>query len=66
MLHLDPKAKGKYVKLGSHGWVKLSDIKKPKLINGELVIDKNAGGSYVYKGGMIDHVKAVLDKELGP
>ena len=71
MLHLDPKVKGKHVKLGVHGWAKVADLLDAVVSSDaqgrRVVIRFKAGGPpIVYRGRSIDHVKAQLDKEITP
>lgn len=69
-LHLNPNVKGRYVKLGNLGFVRLKDIDrgaKTKDGNKDVVEVhlKKGGPPLIYRGDKIDHVKDVLDKEAG-
>ena len=68
MLHLDPKVKGKHIKLGEHGWVKLDTLVTAAIAHdaqGKHVRILRKGGlpPLHYRGPLPDHVKASLAKE---
>ena len=67
MLHLDPKVKGKYIKLGNLGWVKLDNIEKASHGNDgqgkHLVIKIKGKPDGKYRGNQVDYVKQVLYRE---
>ena len=62
-LHLDPKVKGRYIKLGNLGWVKVDDIEKATKGNGKIAIKRKGKPSADYIGSQVDYVKSILDRE---
>ena len=70
MLHLDPNAKGRWIKLGNLGWKRLADIDRGAraIENGKNVVHvfmKRGGAPLVYRGDKVDQVKDALDREAG-
>ena len=63
-LHLDPKVKGKWIKIGQ--WTKLDDILGASVAHGggkHLVVRRKGKPNLIYRGNAVDHVKGVLDRE---
>ena len=61
------KYKGKYIKLGNAGFVRIADIQKAdRATDGQgkkVTVTKKDGKVFVYRGQFVDHVKSQLVKE---